>query len=202
MDTNKDTAIELPASKIVDAAHLLSRSFHDDPMTVFLYPAGENIPYQFYILNVEHALMNGRAFTTPSLKGVAVWRYFGNEVNPATKIQNDPRTHIKEFLDEKTLQKLMLIGKATNSMHQNSVVGMHYYLFFLAVEPEIQGKGIGSLLIQPMLQIANKKRLPCYLETMREKNLAFYAKHGFQICSEMQVPEKGPHIWGLIRHPN
>ena len=29
--------------------------------------------------------------------------------------------------------------------------------------------------------------LPCYLETMKEENLAFYASHGFEVAAEEMV---------------
>jgi len=39
----------------------------------------------------------------------------------------------------------------------------HYYLGHLAVHPMVSGKGIGQALLQPVLQLADRDQLPCYL---------------------------------------
>ena len=78
-------------------------------------------------------------------------------------------------------------------------MGNTAYLLFLGVEPGQRGQGIGSLLIKPVLKRADEENLPCYLETMKEVNLAFYGKHGFRVADEKQIPNGGPHIWALLR---
>jgi GNAT superfamily N-acetyltransferase len=199
-----ETVIRLSQSKINDAAALLSRAFWDDPMTLFLYPDVEErreLGPNFYILNMEHAAIGGELYTTSSFKGIAVWRFFGDETRPTVDRANDPRNRLPEAMGNGPFQRLMIIAECTNEMHKRLVKGQHCYLFFLGVEPGHQGNGIGSLLIKPVLKMADEKGLPCYLETMKEKNLAFYRKHGFKVAGEEQIPHGGPYMWALLRPP-
>ncbi|HEY6546941.1 MAG TPA: GNAT family N-acetyltransferase, partial [Vicinamibacteria bacterium] len=43
--------------------------------------------------------------------------------------------------------------------------------------------------------------LPASLETLNERNLSFYRRHGFEVAAEGQVPEGGPPYWVLRREP-
>lgn len=196
------TVIELPQSRIHDAAELLSRAFWDDPMTVFLFPditERKDLQPQFFIPNIKHALIAGRAYTTSSFKGISVWRFFGDETKRIADGTDDPRNRLPEAVGNGPFQRLMTIIKCTYDMHKGLVKGKHWYLLFLGVEPGQQGIGIGSLLVNPVLKMADEQCLPCYLETMKQKNLAFYHKHGFQVVAERQTPDGGPYIWALLR---
>jgi ribosomal protein S18 acetylase RimI-like enzyme len=61
------------------------------------------------------------------------------------------------------------------------------YLFFLGVDPEVQGKGSGSSLMREIIDHYDKLKRPIYLETSMEKNLPFYKKLGFEIFSTVQL---------------
>jgi len=98
-------------------------------------------------------------------------------------------------------KRLMNVVKCTGEMHHKLVTGNHYYLLFLGVDTEWQGKGIGSILIKTVLKTADEKGLTCYLETNKEKNVAFYRKHGFHIGEQRQIEDGGPGVWGLVRKP-
>lgn len=200
-----EAAVKLPDSKIDDAARLLARAFWDDPLTIFLFPDSverEELSTHFYALNIEHALIGGRAYTTPSFKGIAVWRFFGDQTKPANERTEDPRKRLPEAIGAGPFQKLVSITKCIHEMRKGLITGRHCYLLFLGVEPGQQGMGIGSLLVKPVLKMADQDSLPCYLETMKEKNLAFYRKHGFQVGDERQALDGGPYIWALVRRPN
>jgi GNAT superfamily N-acetyltransferase len=87
-------------------------------------------------------------------------------------------------------------------LHKRHVPGRHWYLATLGVDPARQGQGIGSALILPVLERADAEGLPCYLETERERNLLFYRKHHFEVASEDDLPDGGPHFWTMRRRPN
>ena len=77
----------------------------------------------------------------------------------------------------------------------------HWYLWVLGVAPNSQGQGIGSRLIQPVLDRADKEQIPCYLETETERNVKFYRKRGFEVVSEGEVPGGDLKLWSLLREP-
>ena len=77
----------------------------------------------------------------------------------------------------------------------------HWYLFILGVDPPRQGQGVGGTLLAPTLERADRERLPCYLETMKERNVAFYRKHGFEVVVEDDLPNGAPRFWTMRREP-
>jgi ribosomal protein S18 acetylase RimI-like enzyme len=74
----------------------------------------------------------------------------------------------------------------------------HVYLAVLAVSPEDQGEGIGSRLTQRVAQVADERRLPITLETMRAQNLGFYSRLGFLVTGHTQLFDE-LDIWFLRR---
>jgi predicted N-acetyltransferase YhbS len=71
----------------------------------------------------------------------------------------------------------------------------------LGVEPSQQGRGLGGVLMQPILARADAEGVPCLLESMNERNLTFYKRHGFEVTAHGQIPNEGPQIWVMLREP-
>lgn len=86
-------------------------------------------------------------------------------------------------------------------LHKRDVPQQHWYLMILGVDPPRQGQGLGSAVILPVLDRADRENLPCYLETAKERNLPFYRKHGFEVVVEDDLPRGGPHFWTMLRQP-
>jgi ribosomal protein S18 acetylase RimI-like enzyme len=61
------------------------------------------------------------------------------------------------------------------------------YLWFIGVNPRLQGKGVGSAFIQEVVKECEGKKRPIYLETSTERNLPFYKKFGFEIFKQLQL---------------
>jgi ribosomal protein S18 acetylase RimI-like enzyme len=55
------------------------------------------------------------------------------------------------------------------------------YLWFVGVEPTMQGKGIGSSFVREVIEACKLKQRPIYLETSMERNLPFYNRLGFEM---------------------
>ena len=71
----------------------------------------------------------------------------------------------------------------------------HWYLSLLVVDPDWQRRGFGSRLIRPGLAAADEEGLPCYLETQKEANLAWYARFGFELDAHHRA---GRHPAGVV----
>jgi GNAT superfamily N-acetyltransferase len=74
----------------------------------------------------------------------------------------------------------------------------HWYLALLAVDPTQQGRGLGAAVIQPGIDAADDAGLPCYLETQKEANLAWYGRFGFEVTDTIRVG-KVPPVWCMTR---
>ena len=94
------------------------------------------------------------------------------------------------------LRRTYRFDAATHALHERVVRGRHLYLFILGAFPP--GRGAGDGLLQAGLARADRGGLPCYRETTAPRALPFYARHGFEIAAEGDVPG-GPHLWGLLR---
>lgn len=60
-----------------------------------------------------------------------------------------------------------------------------YYLLFIGVYPDLQGKGLGSHLLREIINDSQQVNRPIYLETYLDKNIALYKKFGFSIYDEL-----------------
>jgi ribosomal protein S18 acetylase RimI-like enzyme len=71
----------------------------------------------------------------------------------------------------------------------------------LGVDPAYRNQGVGSSLIQPILERADRENMPCYLETSTEKGVRFYQRHNFEIVETIDFPQAGFQVWTMIRQP-
>lgn len=65
-----------------------------------------------------------------------------------------------------------------------------YYLWFIGVDPKYQNEGIGSILLNEIIEDSERKKRPIYLETSTLKNLPWYQKFGFQVYNELELSYK------------
>jgi len=127
--------------------------------------------------------------------GAAVW------VPP----EGMPRSKKREALMQARMARILLTGRnrrsglalldAVDKVHPHDP---HWYLMLLGTDPLVQGKGAGGLLLQPALDRADAEGLPCYLETQKERNLAFYGRFGFHEENKLEVPG-APPVWTMRR---
>jgi hypothetical protein len=61
------------------------------------------------------------------------------------------------------------------------------YLWFIGVDPDAQGHGVGSKLLQEIIDYSNRNNRPIYLETSTVKNLGWYKKFGFEVYCERDL---------------
>ena len=74
----------------------------------------------------------------------------------------------------------------------------HYYLGAVGTRSDRRRSGIGSAVLQPVLDRARAEGAIAFLETSDRANLAFYERLGFTITGEVDVPDGGPHVWAMV----
>jgi GNAT superfamily N-acetyltransferase len=144
---------------------------------------------------------DGERLTTPdSIDGIAVWLPPGLSHTPITRL-------IRAGLALTPLKfGLGAMGRFMAANHVERLRAKlapepHWYLWVIGIEPEQQGRGLGSSLVEPMIARAETEGMPCYLETHKERNVAFYEKHGYNVVHSGNVPGSGPPYWCLKREP-
>jgi ribosomal protein S18 acetylase RimI-like enzyme len=76
----------------------------------------------------------------------------------------------------------------------------HYHLDPLGVSPDLQGKGIGSQMMEYYCSIVDSKKMDAYHETDRPENVGFYEKFGFEVIEKEDV--LGFPNWYMWRSSN
>jgi GNAT superfamily N-acetyltransferase len=76
----------------------------------------------------------------------------------------------------------------------------HWYVHLLGVRPEAQGKDLSRAVMRPVFDAADRDRVPVYLETMPEANVAIYQKLGFTLLGRSALPGGLPN-WEMVREP-
>ncbi len=77
----------------------------------------------------------------------------------------------------------------------------HWYLTIIGTDPAKRGQGIGSALIEPVVERCDEEGMPAYLESSKEENLAFYHRFGFEVTEEVRIHRDCPPMWAMRRGP-
>lgn len=179
-------------------ATVLARAFYDDPVTSWFYPNDRTRlrnARTFFRIRLRQLGRQEQTHTTDDLAGAALWalpgqwREEGHEV-----IQYLPTIPAM-------LPRLPLALRAMRIIEDHHPHEPHLYLSILGTDPGHQGRGIGSALLAPGLRLADEEGLGCYLESSKEQNIAFYARHGFVVREEIRLPKGGPTLWLMWRDP-
>jgi ribosomal protein S18 acetylase RimI-like enzyme len=92
----------------------------------------------------------------------------------------------------------MRYGANIEATHRDE---QHWYLVVLSVRPECQRRGLGSALVEPILDRADRDALPCQLETSDPANVAFYQRFGFEVIDPAFPAIPGGPTLTTMRRP-
>jgi ribosomal protein S18 acetylase RimI-like enzyme len=179
-------------------AAALARAFHDDPVTRWVYANERRRPHwstRFFRWQLERLLPQDASWTTDARDGAALWALPDQWRESAKETMKLLRGTLPGVLP-----RLPRVLQGLGQVEARHPRRQHMYLAVLGVDPASQGEGVGSALIRPGLELCDREGLPAYLETGKERNLAFYGRHGFTVRDELTLP-KGPPVWFLWREP-
>jgi ribosomal protein S18 acetylase RimI-like enzyme len=179
-------------------ARALARAFHDDPVIEWIFPdegRRAGVSERFFTIRVRSLLAQQELYTTDDHAGAACWAQPGRwEASPLEGLAFALR------LLPLLRRRAPLIGRGWSAIESAHPHEPHYYLALLGTDPSVQGRGIGSALLRPVLEDCDRNEIPAYLESSKESNVAFYGRHGFRVTGELDLPE-GPRIWFMWRDP-
>ncbi|HKX18796.1 MAG TPA: GNAT family N-acetyltransferase [bacterium] len=195
----------LPNRRVGEAVDVLVRAFWQDPIiTFFLHrPPRRAMGLRAFFGNVVRAHLGfGHvygAFAEHRVVGTAVWRPPDAAVDALLDRIRDVATRVfMRGLFPRTAGELFRGLAATTALHPDVP---HWYLFFMGVDVDVQGQGIGSKLLAPVLGLADETQMLCYLETPFPRTHAFYQRHGFTITSATHPFRGAPTLWTMTRRP-
>lgn len=177
---------------------MLGRAFFHDPLAVWACRSAtvrRRMLASIHRARLRRLLACGQVWTTTS--SAALWAPPGTW---ETSFLQDASL-ARGLLHPHLLPRLPLLGlglRRIQSRHPHSPD--HWYLSLLGTEPGEQGRGLGSAVLQPVLNTCDRDGVGAYLETFQEDNLAFYARHGFRVAGQLRLP-RGPQVWTMWRAP-
>ena len=198
--------VPLARSQMREASQVLARAFQDDPHWSWVLSCESRrtqvLPW-FMEAWAKYCHKHGETYTTAGKpEGAALWVAPGKYPESVVGMMVSGLILVPLKFGRAAFARLMRSLRYYERLHKRLVPPHHWYLATLGVEPERQGRGIGSALIRPVLSRADAEGLFCYLETEKEKNLPFYQRHGFEVAAEDDLPGGGPHFWTMRRKPN
>jgi len=197
---------KLPPDGIDQAADLLARSFETTPDYTHMFPdphTRRDALRGFMRAPVRDSQAEGNCWVATDgtmMLGVAAWqapgRYpwsLGRNLRALPAILSVLRHAPGSIRD------LMKFGSTIDSHFPDT---RPWYLQVIGVSPEAHGLGVGSALLEPAFDLADRDRVPCYLETSNEKAVPFYLRAGFRIDRQgVALMPGGPTYWLMTRPP-
>jgi len=196
----EDASIRLASSADANRiAESLALAFEDDPVMALLFPdtssRGRRLTRFFRtVLLVQH-LDQGACFTDADLTAAALWNLPGQWHLTPGRLLRGSLGFVSAFGTN-----LPVALRALGAVERAHPHAPHYYLAVLGTRPDRQGTGLGSSVLQPVLERCNHDGLGAYLESSKERNIPFYRRHGFEVTGEIRLPG-GPLVWPMWRDP-
>jgi GNAT superfamily N-acetyltransferase len=182
---------ELPA-----VAGVLARAFYDDPAMSWVFPkdgARLDQTERFWATRLRYMSPQDEVYVTDDLTAAAVWtlpdrwHVSWRETGDMARMMLTPRLPML-FLGLQRLEK----------SHPHKPAS--FYLAVLGTDPPHQGRGLGTALMAPVLELCDRDGVPAYLESSKERNIDFYSRFGFRVMKEVRLP-RGPNMWPMWRDP-
>jgi len=194
--------IRLDTSKRRQAAAMLARAFHDDPLHQAVLPKEDKRRRLLSWLHdrvLRYCFLYGTVHALPALEGAACWLPPGQTQLTIGRLLRSGLIGLPLRMGPAAYMRFSAYLDCSSELRSRHSADSDWYLWVLGVDPPHQGQGAGGRLIRPVLEQADASGAACYLETEVERNLAFYERHGFRVVAEARVPGLDMRTWSLTR---
>jgi GNAT superfamily N-acetyltransferase len=179
---------------------VLVRAFADDPVANFMFAGRRRRRrglHSFFTSQLRRQyLPGGHVYTTEDLAGAAIWGAPDRHRNGLAELAQLLPT-APFLMSTRTARALRLLFEV-DALHPTEP---HWYLATLGTDPDRQGQGVGTALLQPVLNRADEEGMPAYLESSKERNVPFYSRFGFEVVEQLQSHAGNPPLWRMWREP-
>lgn len=185
---------------------LAARGFHDDPFYVYLAPQpllrarGLAIFMRGHVAVLGDAgIATGAHDRAGNLVGISVWQRPGTYPLPLRAQVRDLACSFRAMLPR---PPALVAGlRYVRALEKEHPRDEHWYLALLVADPMVWRRGIGTGLLEPFLDSIDPEGLPCYLETQKVANLAYYRRFGFELTNTVRPTRTGPPLFTMTRPP-
>jgi ribosomal protein S18 acetylase RimI-like enzyme len=189
--------------RIREISMMLRRAFMEDPFYKYIMPNERSRLKQldwWMICLVRYGWEYGQInMTGEPITGAAIWLKPEKPLIHSIGMARMGMIWAPRMLGIRGFARMLEVSNEWEHLHEKESPH-HWYLMVLGVDPPYQGRGIGSSLMQPVLERADQDGISCYIETMTQKDVGFYRKRGFNIVVKGQVGDCIPY-WTMRRSP-
>jgi GNAT superfamily N-acetyltransferase len=188
------------AGEVDVLARTLARAFYEDPAIMWLLPddarrlAASTRAFHTFLRRIW--LPHEETYVAQDGRGVCVWEPPG-----AWKVGWVDQLALLPAVARVYGRGLPRLLSALARLESNHPREPHYYLPFVGVEPELQGQGIGSAVMRPILDRCDREGVAAYLEASTERNRALYERLGFAVTEQVKLGRGAPPVWRMWREP-
>ena len=156
---------------------------------------------RYFDYSIQEGRLLGRSVhLADQARGVAVW------LLPQSPESDGQATQYKRDFLESTLSpegcaNYYRIIEFMSAKSASLVDDSAWYLSIIAVDPILQGQGLGRKWLEPTLAEADRATATCYLETFGDRNLGFYQRLGFTVVERFIEPTTGADYSLMARNP-
>ncbi|NEC91597.1 N-acetyltransferase [Streptomyces sp. SID12501] len=192
---------------------LLDGAFQNDPVSgwVFPDPAHRRATHpRLMAAFLDIVLAEGRVDLAEDGTACALWLSVpadahpaneateANEGDEAEEAQGDDAAQMREAVDPDN-ERVELIARLTAGIHPSGRA--HEYLWMIGVAPDSQGLGLGTALVQHVLDRCDREGVAAYLEASSARSRTLYERLGFDLLDRpLDLPD-GPQMWPMWREP-
>lgn len=177
---------------------LLDDAFQNDPVSSWVFPDAEDRRRTHPLLMgafLGIVLEAGYVDVTEDGSACALWLSVPAEAHEED--EGGP-AQIREAVDPDN-ERIEQIAQLTAQVHPSGTA--HEYLWMIAASPERQGEGLGTALIQHVLDRCDREHLPAYLEASSARSRTLYERLGFTFMDRTLDLPDGPPMWPMWRDP-
>lgn len=179
---------------------LLTSAFLNDPVMDWLVRSGpkraSGLSALFSVVLHKRAIPAGEVWMSDDGSACTVWLPPGLPAGPAGAIEQLKSLpfYVKVF-GFRRLGRGAAISEALKKAHPRE---SHFYLYFMAVDPALQGRGLGASILGATLARIDEIGVPAYLENSNPRNTRLYERAGF-VARESISPAGAPPLIPMWR---
>ena len=185
------------------AGRVIARAFHEDELTVHLYPDSDSrahlAPAMFAAFLRYDQLFGRESTISPD-----ALRWRGRWIRPGETVETPERlaqAGFDDLPDEVPIETLDSVFGFIAPAIAKAEPEPHWHLRLLGVEPGHQGGGLGAVVMRHGVDRATDSGHAVVLETFSERAVPFYLRNGFKILVDDVEPTSSLRFWALHHSP-